>query len=147
MQRDYEVAAMMAAALRSTLAHMKLHRPLDEVYSPFHTDASHPASRGFCDADSAAHDPRYGVSGMLAYRGGRPADQPPAPPSDALPVGRCGTAARIVVVIGRYRPPLVTLGTLTIPPAWTSSPATSSPKPTCSAPAATPPVPPSGNPE
>jgi hypothetical protein len=68
MQRDYEVAAIMAAALRSTLAHMKLHRPLDEVYSPFHTDASHPASRGFCDADSAAHDPRYGVGGMQAYR-------------------------------------------------------------------------------
>jgi hypothetical protein len=68
MQRDYEVAAMRAAALRSTLAHMKLHRPLDEVYSPFHTDASHPASRGFCDADSAAHDPRYGDAGTRAYR-------------------------------------------------------------------------------
>ena len=45
MQRDYEVAVMMTAALRSTLAHMKLHRLLDEVYSPFHTDASHPACR------------------------------------------------------------------------------------------------------
>jgi hypothetical protein len=47
---------------------MKLHRPPDEVYSPFHTDASHPASRGFCDADGAAHDPDYGVRAMLGCR-------------------------------------------------------------------------------
>ena len=32
MQRDYEIAAMMTAALRSTLAHMKLHRPRSEVF-------------------------------------------------------------------------------------------------------------------
>jgi len=31
-QRDYEVAVMMTAALRSTLAHMKLGRPVSEVF-------------------------------------------------------------------------------------------------------------------
>lgn len=58
MQRDCEIAAMMTAALRSTLAHMKLHRPLSEVFDHY----------GYCDADYAAHDPRYGVRGIVAYR-------------------------------------------------------------------------------
>jgi hypothetical protein len=58
MQRDYEIAAMMTAALRSTLAHMKLHRPISEVFSNY----------AYCDADQAAHDPRYGVRGTQAYR-------------------------------------------------------------------------------
>jgi hypothetical protein len=58
MQRDYEIAAMMTAALRSTLTHMKLHRPLSEVF----------ANHSYCDADQAAHDPRYGARGTLAYR-------------------------------------------------------------------------------
>ena len=47
---------------------MRLHRPLDEVYSPLHADAQHPVERSYCDADGAAHDPRYGIRGMLAYR-------------------------------------------------------------------------------
>jgi hypothetical protein len=58
MQRDYEIAAMMTASLRSTLAHMKLHRPMGEVFD----------HHAYCDADQAAHDPRYGVRGTLAYR-------------------------------------------------------------------------------
>jgi hypothetical protein len=61
MQRDYEIAAMMTASLRSTLAHMKLHRPLTEVF----------AHHAYCDADAAMHsdpkDPRYGIRGLLAY--------------------------------------------------------------------------------
>ena len=69
MQRDYEVAAMMTAALRSTLGHMKLVRPVSEVRSPLPEDdyLNRPADPGYCDADSAAHNPRYGVRGMLAY--------------------------------------------------------------------------------
>ena len=58
MQRDYEIAAMMTASLRSTLAHMKLGRPISEVF----------ARHAYCDADQAAHDPRYGVRGTQAYR-------------------------------------------------------------------------------
>jgi hypothetical protein len=42
---------MMTAALRSMLAHMKLHRPLGEVYSPFKLT---PLTLG---AWSAAHAP------------------------------------------------------------------------------------------
>lgn len=61
MQRDYEIAAMMTASLRSTLAHMKLHRPLSEVFG----------NHAYCDAVSAMHsdpkDPRYGMKGLLAY--------------------------------------------------------------------------------
>ena len=70
MQRDYEVAAMMTAALRSTLAHMKLGRPVIEVRSPLYEDdyRHRPADPGYCDADSAAHDPRYGDAGTRAYR-------------------------------------------------------------------------------
>jgi hypothetical protein len=70
MQRDYEVAAMMTAALRSTLAHMKLGRPVSEVRSPLYEDdyLHRPADPGYCDADSAAHDPRYGDAGTRAYR-------------------------------------------------------------------------------
>ncbi len=58
MQRDYEIAAMMTATLRSTLAHLRLHRPIGEAFS----------HHSYCDADQAAHDPRYGVRGTLAYR-------------------------------------------------------------------------------
>ena len=70
MQRDYEVAAMMTAALRSTLAHMKLGRPVSEVRSPLYEDdyLHRAADPGYCDADSAAHDPQYGVAGTRAYR-------------------------------------------------------------------------------
>jgi hypothetical protein len=70
MQRDYEVAAMMTAALRSTLAHMKLGRPVSEVHSPLYEDnyLHRTAVPGYCDADSAAHDPQYGVAGTRAYR-------------------------------------------------------------------------------
>jgi hypothetical protein len=61
MQRDYEIAAMMTASLRSTLAHMKLHRPMSEVFD----------HHAYCDADSAMHtdpkDPRYGMKGLLDY--------------------------------------------------------------------------------
>lgn len=61
MQRDYEIAAMMTASLRSTLAHMKLHRPLSEVFD----------HHAYCDADSAMRsdpkDPRYGMKGLIAY--------------------------------------------------------------------------------
>src|ERR1017187_11020091 len=41
MQRDYEIAAMMTASLRSALAHIKLNRPLSEVFD----------HHGHCDAD------------------------------------------------------------------------------------------------
>ena len=62
MQRDYEIAAMMTASLRSTLAHMELHRPISEVFD----------HHAYCDADAAMHsdphDPRYGIRSMLAYR-------------------------------------------------------------------------------
>ena len=51
MQRDYEVAAMMTAALRSALAHIELHRPVSEVF----------IHHSYCDADQAAHDPREGL--------------------------------------------------------------------------------------
>src|SRR5260370_37499904 len=34
MRIDYEVAAQMTAALRSTLVHMRLRRPMSEVYGP-----------------------------------------------------------------------------------------------------------------
>jgi hypothetical protein len=61
MQRDYEIAAMMTASLRSTLAHMKLHRPLSEVFD----------HHAYCDAVAAMRsdpkDPRYGMKGLLAY--------------------------------------------------------------------------------
>ncbi len=61
MQRDYEIAAMMMASLRSTLAQMKLHRPLSEVFD----------HHAYCDADAAIRsdpkDPRYGRKGLLAY--------------------------------------------------------------------------------
>jgi hypothetical protein len=61
MQRDYEIAAMMTASLRSTLAHMQLHRPMSEVFD----------HHAYCDAVSAIHgdlkDPRYGKKGLLAY--------------------------------------------------------------------------------
>ena len=61
---------MMTAALRSMLAHMKLHRPISEVRSPHYGDEDRhrPADPGYCDADSAAHDPQYGVGGTRAYR-------------------------------------------------------------------------------
>jgi hypothetical protein len=44
---------MMTAALRSMLAHMKLHRPLGEVYRPFKLT---PLTLG---AWSASHAPHY----------------------------------------------------------------------------------------
>jgi hypothetical protein len=44
---------MMTAAMRSMLVHMKLHRPLGEVYSPFKLT---PLTLG---AWSAAHAPHY----------------------------------------------------------------------------------------
>ena len=40
------------------MAHMKLHRPISEVFD----------HHSYCDADQAAHDPRYGIPGMDAYR-------------------------------------------------------------------------------
>src|ERR1035441_361499 len=48
MQRDYEIAAMMTASLRSTLAHVKLHRPLSEVFD----------HHAHCDARSAMRSDR-----------------------------------------------------------------------------------------
>jgi hypothetical protein len=41
IQRDYEIAAMMTAALRASLAHMKQHRPISEMYRPHHGDSHH----------------------------------------------------------------------------------------------------------
>jgi hypothetical protein len=35
MQRDYEIASKMTAALRSTLAHMWLRRPISDGCSPY----------------------------------------------------------------------------------------------------------------
>jgi hypothetical protein len=37
---------------------MQLYRPISEVFD----------HHAYCDADSAGHDPRYGIRGMLAYR-------------------------------------------------------------------------------
>jgi hypothetical protein len=66
MQRDYEIAAMMTAALRSTLAHLWLRRPVSEIVHPHWIAEGQPSDPGYCDADSAAHDPRYGVRGTQA---------------------------------------------------------------------------------
>jgi len=56
---------MMTAALRSTLAHMKLGRPVIEVRSPLYEDdyRHRPADPGYCDADSA---PTIPATAMLA---------------------------------------------------------------------------------
>jgi hypothetical protein len=66
MRRDYEIAALETAALRSALAHAKLHRPMalpPDNPEDFFNEPGH----NFCNAYAEAHNPKYGAAGGKAY--------------------------------------------------------------------------------
>jgi len=62
MRRDYETAAIMVAALRSTLAHLKAHQSVAGIYGPDATDK--PLENSFCNAEGA--DPAFYTPGQIA---------------------------------------------------------------------------------
>lgn len=62
MRRDYETAAIMVAALRSTLAHLKAHQSVAGIYGPDATDK--PLENSFCNGEGA--DPSFYTPGQIA---------------------------------------------------------------------------------
>jgi hypothetical protein len=69
MRRDYEVAAVMTAALRSTIIHLKLHRSLAKVYGAGYVYAlNKPIMDSYCNVLGGMHESQYGAAGAAAYR-------------------------------------------------------------------------------
>lgn len=69
MRRDYEIAAVMTAALRSAIIHLKLHRSVKSIYGPETMYAQNRSiAASYCNALGGMHESQYGAAGAAAYR-------------------------------------------------------------------------------